>query len=184
MPDGEDRVLAITAEQRLELEVSRGDPRLDFLADLVRYAYSRLGSLEEAEDVAIEVLQAATQVRGGLQSLQDPRLYLLGIARRKVADQYRKSRRQRGPGTLSLDDQSSVAAPSASTDISIEVRAILAKLPEIYQEVLVLKYIHELSAEEIAIVLRKSKASARSLVQRARDAFAREGGHLVEDNRA
>jgi RNA polymerase sigma factor (sigma-70 family) len=182
MPNGEEHSLAIAQDLRLGFEQqSSGDPRLAYLDELVRYAYAKLGSLEEAEDVAIEVLQAAVQVRGGLSSIREPKLYLLGIARRKVAEHYRKSRKQRGPNTLALEDLSHVIAEPVAAEEGMAVREVLAKLPELYQEVLLLKYVHGLTAEEIAQVIGKSRISARSLLQRAREAFAREGGHLMEE---
>jgi RNA polymerase sigma-70 factor (ECF subfamily) len=181
MPNGEEHRVVVTKDLSVGFEHIGGDPRLAYLDDLVRYAYARLGSIEEAEDVAIEVLQAAVNVRGGLGSVREPKLYLLGIARRKVAEHHRKTRKQRGPGTLALDDLSLVAAQPFAADTSVAVREVLSKLPELYREVLLLKYIHGLSADEIAQVIGKSRTSARSLVQRAREAFAREGGHLVEE---
>ncbi len=184
MPNGEEPSVVVAHDLSIKLAESESDPRLAYLDDLVRYAYARLGSVEEAEDVAIEVLQAAVQVRGGLSSMREPKLYLLGIARRKVAEHYRSTRRQRGPDTLALQDLAFVSARPPAPEHALAVREVLSKLPEIYREVLLLKYIHGLSAEEIAQVIGKSRMAARSLVQRARDAFAKEGGHLVEDTRA
>lgn len=178
MPEGEDSMaIAQDLPSNVKAWVS-DDPRIDFLDDLVRYAYARLGSVEDAEDVAIEAIQAATQVRGGLRSLKEPKLYLLGIARRKVADQLRRRRKR----PLSLELHPEVAAlPVFDLDDQTAVRQVLGKLPEAYQDALILKYVHELSAEEIAAVLRKSNASTRSLIQRAREAFKRECG---EDQKA
>lgn len=173
MPERDDPMaIAEDLPKRAESWIS-GDPRFDFLDDLVRYAYARLGSLEDAEDVAIEALQAGTQVRGGLRSLREPKLYLLGIARRKVADHLRR----RGKRPLSLDSHQEMAAsPSFDLEEQAAVREVLGKLPEAYQDALILKYVHGLSAEEIAAVLRKTHASTRSLIQRAREVFKRECG--------
>lgn len=184
MPYGEERTLAIAQGIDIGIESSSGDPRLEFLDDLVRYAYTRIGSLEEAEDVAIEVLQDASKIRGGLAGLKEPKPYLLGMARRKVADHFRRNRKERGPDTLALSDIADIVQPHLTTDSAVAVREVLAKLPELYQEVLLLKYVHGLTAEEIARVIGKTRIATRSLVQRARDAFAQLGAHLVEEERA
>jgi len=176
-----EEVLAIAQNFETTFSAHTIDPRLAYLDDLVRYAYARLGSIEEAEDVAIEVLQAAAQRRGGLTAIREPKIYLLGMARRKVAEHFRRNQRERGHATLALEDLSHLERSPMATEQGVAVREVLAKLPEMYQEVLLLKYVHGLSAEEIAQVIGKSRNATRSLVQRSRDAFAREGSHLVEE---
>jgi len=179
MPNGNGRAMAMTRGTEIETKTSGGDLRLEFIDDLVRYAYARLGSIEEAEDVAIEVLHDVSQRAGGLAGLREPKIYLLGMARRKVALHFRNTQKQRGSHTISLGDISEIATSGVETDESVAVGEVLAKLPDLYQEVLVLKYVHGLSADEIAQVIRKSNRAARGLIQRAREAFAKEGAHLV-----
>ena len=180
MPYGSERFVAVAQGIEVELERTHESAPLEFLDDLVRYAYARLGSLEEAEDVAIEVLQDAVCRKGGVQGLRQPRLYLLGMARRKIANHLRKNRKERGPATLTLEDISNVVPSQRPIGETAAVREVLSKLPDVYQEVLLLKYVHGLTAEEIAQVIGKSRSAARSLVQRARDAFAELGAHLAE----
>jgi len=152
---------------------------LDYLNDLVRYAYARLGSFEEAEDVAIEVLQDASRLRR-LDKVKNLQLYLLGMTRRKIADHARR----RGPETVPLAQANDSHSIHENPEFSLAVRETLRQLPDMYQDVLLLKYVHGLSADEIAAVLGKSKIAARSLVQRSREAFAEIGAHLAEDFRA
>ena len=172
--------MALSQQTRTEAE--RSDARtLDVLDHVVRYAYARLGSLEEAEDVAVEVWQQASQRRGGMSELENPRVYLLGMARRKVVDHVRSRIRQRGKDTVLISDLPEMPHSPTDPTQAVAVREVLRQLPESYQEVLILKYLHGLSAEEIASVIGKSRVAARSLLQRARDAFATNGAHLVED---
>lgn len=76
--------------------MSRSDTEdpLKYLDDVLRYAFARLGSREEAEDVAMEVFQAAFRFRSQLPKRKDPRLYLIGITRRKIADHLRRQVRE------------------------------------------------------------------------------------------
>ena len=66
----------------------RGVDPMDFLDDVFRYSYARLGQREEAEDVAIEVVQALPNPC----KRRDLRVYMLGMARRKIADRFRRAR--------------------------------------------------------------------------------------------
>ena len=179
MPIKNGQAMAMARGTEVETRARDEDLRLELLDDLVRYAYARLGSVEEAEDVAIEVIQDAAKRTGGLSALRDPKIYLLGMARRKVALHFRQMQKQRGAHTISLGDISQLAGGHEETDQSVAVGEVLTKLPVIYQEVLVLKYVHGLSAEEIAAVIHKSNRAARGLIQRARDAFAKQGAHLA-----
>ena len=76
--------------------MSRSDTEdpLKYLDDVLRYAFARLGSREEAEDVAMEVFQAAFRFQSQLPKRKDPRLYLIGITRRKITDHLRRQVRE------------------------------------------------------------------------------------------
>lgn len=152
------------------------DPYLD---DVLRYAFFRLGSREDAEDVAVQVRHASLRMK----EVEDPRIFLIGIARRKVADILR--RRSRAPQVRSLDDPS-FAPPGGADDLeAIHRRAAIAgvmrKLPDDQREALALKYLIGLSAAEIASLTEKTPAAVNSLLQRAREAFAIEAGDLFEE---
>lgn len=153
-----------------------------YLNDVLRYAFFRLGSMEDAEDVAAQVLGDAQRMASRLETLQDPRLYMLGMARRKVAAALRK----RGPRSRarSLDDPSFLP-PSTdgnldATQRRLAVSEVLRQLPDDQREVLALKYLHGLSTEEIAPLIRRSPAAVNSLLQRSREAFARLAGDAFE----
>jgi len=64
-----------------------GEDPARFLDDIYRYARTRLGSREDAEDLAIEVVQALPAPC----RRKDLRVYMIGIARRKLADRLRRS---------------------------------------------------------------------------------------------
>jgi len=133
------------------------------LTDVQRYAHFRLGSLEDAEDAAMETWQAISARPEPFVSADDPRRYAIGICRRKVADQLRRRRWKFGiapaPETIDSDQQ-------------LMVSRTLAKLPDDQREVLALKYYHQFSAAEIAQIMGRTPVAINSLLQRARDAFA------------
>jgi RNA polymerase sigma-70 factor (ECF subfamily) len=156
-----------------------GELHRRYLPAVLRYAAARLGAGPEAEDAAAEVFAAAFGVlhrcpREAATEQSDPvRAWLIGIARRKVADVLR--RRSRRP-EAALD--ASLAAPATqgpeasalSAEARHTLRAILDALPELQREALRLKYVDELSLVEIGQVLGKSPAAVGQLLHRARQA--------------
>src|SRR5215216_4739206 len=59
------------------------------LRDVYRYVSRRILRREDAEDVTAEVFQAAFRCLNRLRDTENPRVWLLGIARRKVVDHLR-----------------------------------------------------------------------------------------------
>jgi RNA polymerase sigma-70 factor (ECF subfamily) len=137
---------------------------------LVRYLVYVLGDQGRAEDVAQEVLvKAYTSIhlyRG------DARLksWLRSIATRLAFNQRRDaSTRQR------YEDQADARTESAGPEGAVLARdvliGVLERLAYPYREVLVLRYVEELSVAEIATTLGLSGSAAKMRVKRARDAF-------------
>ena len=149
------------------------------LDDVVRYAFARLGSREEAEDVAMEVFQAAFRFRAELPRKSNPSLYLIGITRRKIADHLRRNRRQRGAGTVSLDDPGLHEVGWYQIEGLFELIEALNTLSELQRDVLILKYLLGLSTLEISELIKKSPQATNSLLQRARESLANNAPHLV-----
>ena len=158
--------------ETIEEDVVRAD-RLD---DVYRYCFARLGSREDAEDATMEVFLAANARPDRLRDASDPRLYLIGIARRKVVDVLRRRRRDRRPTYLEHIE------PTDGAERREVVHQALGALPEIQREVLILKYVQELSVQEIAGVVRKSPQAVNSLLQRGRAAFRHSAIGLFEGN--
>jgi RNA polymerase sigma-70 factor (ECF subfamily) len=153
-----------TAERKL---ASRQDLQERFLEDIHRYVSSFIANPAEAEDVSMEVLHAAITSFERLCKQENPKLWLIGIARRKVADNLRRSYRRK---EVSIGEAGHLAA-GQTAETTLHVRAILKRLPELEREALVLKYGMGLSQAEVASVLRKSNAAVNSLLQRARSRF-------------
>jgi RNA polymerase sigma-70 factor (ECF subfamily) len=135
-----------------------------FLDDVFRYAMARLGHREDAEDVAIEVVQSLPNPC----YRRDLRVYMLGMARRKVADRLRKRRptmpMRESEATLRFDDKS---------DEITQVSAAMEAIAPDHREVLTLKYIVGLSSAEIGKLLGIRSDAVDSRLQRGREAFAR-----------
>lgn len=137
-----------------------------YLDDVWRYVSSRLDRTEDAEDVTMDVMSAAFhRMRSGTE-VSDHRVWLLTIAKNKVADCLRRRYRRR-EAPLALAD-------GEGTQIDLDrfaVNAILDRMSDEHSQALVLKYVNRLSTEEVAFVLKKSTEATNSLLQRARQNF-------------
>jgi RNA polymerase sigma-70 factor (ECF subfamily) len=149
-----------------------GEEPIAFLDDVFRYAFARTGNREEAEDIAIEVVQALPSPC----RKQNLRVYMLGMARRKIADHARRRR-----ATVDLKDLDATTRFDPASDDAALVGQTLARLSDDHREVLTLKYIVGLSSREIAELVAKQPPAIDSLLQRARDAFASEWNRLTSD---
>jgi len=152
-----------------------------YLDDVFRYACRRLARREDAEDVCAETFAAAFESWPRFRGEVEVRLWLLGIARRKVADALRKQARRREievPPDFDPPDSSPDSAPSSAwqrTENREAMRRLLRELKDPQREALLLKYVEELSVDQISVVMGRSKASVNSLLQRARARVFREG---------
>jgi RNA polymerase sigma-70 factor (ECF subfamily) len=148
----------------------------DHSSELYRFIYFKVGNREEARDLASMVfLKAWNHVQSkNLVESKTLRALLYKIARTSIIDYYReKAVRQ----TVSLDDPESGALAIADdsnleldADQQANLRLLQDKLPLIkddYREALVLRFVNELSLEEIADVMGKSKGNVRVIIHRA-----------------
>jgi RNA polymerase sigma-70 factor, ECF subfamily len=155
-----------------------------YQAEIFRYAVRRVGDSAEAEDITAEVFAAVLAQPGRVPKASPKthsdddlvRAYLIGIARRKVTDTLRKrSRHPQEPLSHELAQNHSLAESTEKREGARELRKLLDALPTDWREVLLLKYVEELSLREIAASLGRSEKAVNSLLQRAR-AEARKRG--------
>ncbi|MBS1702640.1 MAG: RNA polymerase sigma factor [Armatimonadetes bacterium] len=132
-----------------------------FIDDVYRYALARTGSKEDAEDIAIEVVQHTPK----RMLAAELRPYMIGMARRKVADFHRRADR---PTMV----DAGVFLPAF--DQSIDVHRALERLTDNHREALILKYVNGFSSAEIGSVMSLTSEAVDSLLQRARKSFVSE----------
>ncbi len=132
--------------------------------EIYRYVFARINHVEHAEDIAMEVLHIASSS----PPPNDMKAYMIGIARRKVADHFRQNARTQS--MASTDER----FETKNSDEFLRIQMVLGRLAENYQECLVLKYVCGFSSEEIARMLDGTATSVDNTLQRARKAFATE----------
>lgn len=158
-----------------------------YLDEVFRFAARRLERREDAEDVCAETFAAAFEQLPRFRGEVEVRLWLLGIARRKVADALRRHARRREiawPDEFETPDNRSHTMPARALlreESRQTLRELVAGLKNEQREALLLRYVEDLSIEQIAVVMNRSKAAANSLLQRARASVFRGGKEYFLD---
>ena len=145
---------------------------------LVRYAFRRLGDLQDAEDVAQEVFVKAFVQRSELNAVNCATAYLYRMTSNLCTDRGRRRRLDITP----IYDVNPELMPNK--DISASQQAIakqelkraedlLARIPDEQAEVVRLSVLDELSAKEIAEMLGSSIATVKSRLRYGLDKLRR-----------
>lgn len=143
----------------------------DLFSDRVyRFAYFRVGSREEAEDITAAIFLKlwknlkTYQIQKGIPF----EAWIFKMTRNKIIDFYR-TRKQR----ISLENIPEIGETDGQFEeleinLSMEkVAAGIMKLPPTYQEIITLKYVEDLENEEIEKILNKPIPQIRVLQSRA-----------------
>lgn len=140
---------------------------------IYNYIFFRTGSVKDAEDLTGKVFfKAMSHVKGYKHMGLPFSAWLYRIAHNLVANYHRDRARKQ---EISLDDVPGQVFPQAGNQpelravYSQEVDHLLAtihKLSPIRQELLILKFVDQLSNAEIGKILRKSEGAIKSLYHR------------------
>jgi RNA polymerase sigma-70 factor (ECF subfamily) len=143
---------------------------------VVRYVRARIGSTERsglsADDVAQEVCLAAIQALPRYQDQGRPFLaFVYGIASHKVADAHRAAARNRSEPTDVVPERYSLEAGpeqmAVQSDSAARMNRLLSVLPEKQREILTLRIVVGLSAEETAEAVGSTPGAVRVAQHRA-----------------
>jgi RNA polymerase sigma-70 factor (ECF subfamily) len=143
---------------------------------VVRYCRARLGRFDRssvsADDVAQEVCLAVLTALPGYRVQGRPFLaFVYGIASHKVIDAHRAATRNRSEPVSDVPDRvESGDGPEQHTlrvELSEEMGRLLEKLPEKQREILVLRVVVGLSAEETAEMVGSTPGAVRVAQHRA-----------------
>lgn len=141
---------------------------------MLAYLRKHLSSLDDAEDVLLEVFLAALEWEANLVDLPEDRqrAWLWTVARNQVTDYHRRGhRRQHVP----LEQIAEIADGTRSPEQIVLRREedeqlhhwIERRLSPLQQEVVTLRFTGELRCAEIALALNKREGTIRVLLSRA-----------------
>lgn len=165
-------------EHKLVLRAKEGDSAAfgalydRHLPAIYRFILLKVGGRKgEAEDLTHEVFLSAWRNVGNFEFQGYPfSSWLYRIARNAVVDHYRTQKKN-----VSLDvvpDEVFAEKPDVDErlDAGLEMQRIqvyLARLEPVYQDVLVMKFVEDMSNREIAAALEKSEGAVRVIQHRA-----------------
>lgn len=138
---------------------------------LYRYIYFKVPLAQDAEELTSEVFlrgwEYATSSR-----VEHASALFYRIARNLIADFYRKQRLTEPIENGYAIEEDGSLTEQISTKLESEALVEhLRQLKEEYRDVLVMRYLNEMSNQEIGVVLDKSPSSVRVLVHRAKKAL-------------
>lgn len=143
---------------------------------VVRYVRARVGATERsglsADDVAQEVCLAAIQALPRYRDQGRPFLaFVYGIAAHKVADAHRAAARNRAEPTDVVPERMSLDTGPEQSALDSEASARMAKLlsvlPEKQREILILRVVVGMSADETAEAVGSTAGAVRVAQHRA-----------------
>jgi RNA polymerase sigma-70 factor, ECF subfamily len=155
-------------------------------AAVFHYVLRRIQHREDANDITSEVFIAAIDGFGRLKS-REPYLWLLGIARRRVAHRLRElAARREIPYSEKTVSEAGVYGPCPSEEAERHercrmIRSLVDQLTADQREAVLLRYVEELSMVQIAEVMEKKPGAVSSLIQRAQATLYRLGHEYFVD---
>ena len=144
-----------------------------YVESIYRFIFIKVNSQAIAEDLTSEVFSKSWQVfqQKEKPEIRNPRAFLYITARHLVIDFYRTKKQKQ---TVSIEDSREIEDTSEKLEEKENIRSDMAlihnRLKELnhdYQNVIILRFVEELSIGEISEVLDKSKGATRVLLHRA-----------------
>lgn len=146
-----------------------------------------------AEDIAQETFLSAMKSARNFQSRSKLYTWLVGIAHHKIIDFYRHMKVERkymippaddeSEGILQVvDDGDSVTEIAESAESDAAVQKAMLKLPVDYRQVLLLKYVEDMSVSEICQVMNRSQKRSRDFSRAQRKLSVKTSGKRARDN--
>lgn len=145
-------------------------------SSIYAFAVSRLGDPEQAAEVLHEVMLGVWRKADTFRGRSRPLTWVLGIARHKILDAQRRSRRWRPEPPPDEDVPDSTATPSDRLhrgERRDAVRDALAALSEDHREVIHLAFYQDLSYPEISRLLGVPEGTVKTRVFHAKKAMRR-----------
>ena len=166
------------SQQLLILKVKNKDPEAygkfydSYVERIYRFIYFKVGSRSEAQDLTSEVFLKLWQHIKADREIKNMNSFIYVIARNSVIDFYRQrstkqeKERPHEEGSDPSDEGELAAIQSAKFDLQLVLKG-LEDLKDEYKEIIIFRFIDELSIGEIAEITKKSPGSVRVIIHRA-----------------
>ena len=143
---------------------------------IYRFIYFKVSSQEEAQDLTSEVFLKTWQYILDGKDIKNLNALFYKVARNLVIDHYRKSSQKDLPLEKEIYQQKELIEDQIEEKIDVQLdfnklESKIKLLKNEYQEVILLRYVEDLSIKEIAEVLEKKKGNVRVILYRAVNAL-------------
>ena len=137
---------------------------------IYRFIFLKVNSQEIAQDLSSETFLRGWEAYKSNPKIDNPSAFLYRIARNLVTDYYRQKARTQfvSPEAVPIIDPNPGIEEKAvlNSDLN-QIKAALAGLKEDYQDVIIWRYLDDLSIAEVAKMLDKSEEATRVTLHRA-----------------
>lgn len=134
-----------------------------------RYLLARVGNEQDAQDLTAQTFLAALEAIPTFRGKSKFSSWLLGIARHRVGDHFRKQR-PTAPLEQAEDVVDDVPSPDEAVDKQLRLEQVMKVLPILSTEraeALALHSFGGLDVSQVAQIMEKSEAAVRMLIHRA-----------------
>ncbi|RMD61753.1 sigma-70 family RNA polymerase sigma factor [Candidatus Parcubacteria bacterium] len=169
------RPFSMEEEAHYILQAAKGNPEAfgalydRYHQQIYRFVYLKVSTKEDAEDITHQVfLNAWKQMRHYTHTGHPFSSFLYRIARNLVIDHYRAKKAH--VALEAAAELPSADAPEEQAErqlLEAEVMRAIRLLKPDYQDVLIMRFIEELSLKEVAAILGKSEGAVKLLQHRA-----------------
>ncbi|OHA67119.1 MAG: hypothetical protein A3C82_02625 [Candidatus Wildermuthbacteria bacterium RIFCSPHIGHO2_02_FULL_47_12] len=146
-----------------------------YVTKIYRFIYLKVSSQEVAEDLSSEVFMRTWETyRSESSKIENIQAYLYKVARNIVADHYRtrKVRIVSVEETVDIVDSADSLQDQALVNMEMDrVQKALATIQDDYQNLIIWRYLDELSVPEIAQITGKTEENVRVGIHRALQAL-------------
>ena len=138
-----------------------------FVQRIYRYVYSRVGNAHEAEDITSQTFIAAYESLRRYRERGQFLAWLFRVARSKINDHFRRSRREVGLDAAEriVEADDALGALIQNEEL-IRLRSLIKKINDDERELIRLRYVADLSFVEIAELLGKREDAVKKSVYR------------------
>ena len=143
-----------------------------YVKKIYRFIYLKVSSVETAEDLSSEVfLRLYKHIQDSKPVIENPQAFLYQIARNVIADHYRGQKVQLvsiEKTFIEIEDIGDPTQEQAETSIEMDrIKQALTQINDDYQDLIIWRYIDELTVPEIAQITGKTEENVRVGVHRA-----------------
>lgn len=144
---------------------------------IYRFVAVKVATREEAEDITHQIFLNALQNLGGYKNIGLPfSSWLYRIARNQVIDYYRTRKMNIPLDTITQEEEAGTSSKvghkeiEGETQMKLDMEAVMTavrSLKQQYQDVILLRFVEDLSIQESAAILQKTEGAVKVMQYRA-----------------